>query len=75
MKRTRRIEVVRYTRRVVVTERGSAPADAGEPPAIDITPAAPEGEDKRPDAGEAVEPQALRQRLASRLRDLLRPPR
>ncbi len=72
MKRTRRIEVVRYTRRVVVTERGSAPADAGELPAIDITPATPEAEARRPAAGEAVEPQTPQRRSASRLRDLLR---
>ena len=72
MKRTRRIEVVRYTRRVVVTERGSAPADAVEPPAVDITPATPEAEARRPSASEAVEPQTPQRRSASKLRDLLR---
>lgn len=75
MKRTRRIEVVRYSRRVTVNEGGIMPAVTDGLPAIDITPATPEGEDRTRGAGEASEPQALRQRLASRLRDLLRPPR
>ena len=78
VKRTRRIEVIRYTRRVTIVQGGGAIAVTHESPAIDITPVqqeatppAPEGEDKRPAVGDTVEPQTLR-RPAFRLRDLLR---
>ena len=79
MKRTRRIEVISYTRRVTVLHRGEAPADANEVPAIDITPdarevapPAPHEKDRRPAAGDVVEPQTPVRRPAFRLRDLLR---
>jgi hypothetical protein len=72
VKRKRRIEVIRYTRRVTFIEGGDPPAVADELPAINITPVTPEGEDRRPAPGEAAEPQTPRRRPAFRLRDLLR---
>jgi hypothetical protein len=79
LKRTRRIEVIRYTRRVTVLHRGEAPADANEVLAIDLTPdarevapPAPHEKERRPAAGDVAEPKAPVRRQAFRLRDLLR---
>jgi hypothetical protein len=86
VKRTIRIELIRYTRRVIIARGGDAIAVTNESPAINITPVpqedtwpAPEGDghgcvikDSRLAAGEAVAPQTLRRRRAFRLRDLLR---
>jgi len=70
VKRTRRIEVVRYTRRVTVSEGGNAPADADELCAIANTPGTPEEE--RAAAFEPAEHKTPRRATPFRLRDLLR---
>lgn len=63
MKRTRRVEIIRYTRRITVVQGGDANAVTHELPFIDITPLphkhtppSPEDENRRPTAGETVEP-------------------
>jgi len=53
-----------------VIDGSNAPSSAAERPAIDLLPAASEGEDWA--ETEAVEPQMTRWRTAFRLRDLLR---
>ena len=71
MRRTRRIEIVKYTRRVTVSEGGNAPADSDERPPIDLNLVAPRGADMLAPSAEATETQGLRPR-AWRLLDLLR---
>lgn len=81
MKRTRRIEVISYSRRVTVTTGTRTPAvltDHTEPPAIDITPteeavnAAPKQEDKGSGTNGVSAHEPPRRRPTLRLRDLLR---
>jgi hypothetical protein len=43
LKRTLRIEIVRYSRRITVTEGSHTPAVSDELPTFDVIPARPEG--------------------------------
>ena len=79
MKRTRRIEVIRYSRRVTIVQGDDATSGIHESPVIDITPGArkvappaPHEEDRRPAAGAVVVTLAQLRKSAFRLRDLLR---
>lgn len=85
MKRTRRIEIIRYSRRVTATQGDdtpTAPADSTKLTVIDITPGVEEVMPSAPeqwDTGsttDGVSTHETPQRLpAFRLRDLLRPRR
>ncbi len=82
MKRTRRIEVIRYTRRVMSVEGSDATAvhnSTTDPTIIDIIPdeqevvlPAPEEEDKGTSTSDVVADGMPRRRPISKLRDLLR---
>ena len=82
MKRTRRIEVIRYTRRVVSAGGGDATAvhnSTTDPTIIDtvpegqaVAPPAPKEEDKGTPISDVASVEMPRRRPISKLRDLLR---
>jgi hypothetical protein len=82
VKRKRRIEIIRYSRRVTVIQGVVPPADPTaiiHPQVIDVTPGArdgtppaPEGKDRGLDASDATARETQRRRSAFKLRDLLR---
>ncbi len=82
MKRTRRIEIIRYSRRVVVTQCDATPADpvaSTKLSVIDITPGvqevisfAPEQRDTGSVTNDVAAHETPRRLLPFRLRDLLR---
>ena len=82
MKRTRRIEIISYRRRITVTQGVGSPADSAaitHPQVIDVTPGvrevtppAPEGKDRGLGASDVTTHETQRRRPAFKLRDLLR---